>query len=249
MIDHSRVADAMEAADDLQRQRIQLLADTFEKTLNAYRKSPTTANLQAWKAAERELDDVLDLVEDGAEDAGGGEGRKKPPAAFSSLAKVLRHLQRSGWKIAESTLYKHKKDGLLRPEKTGRYRLEAVEKYAETYLQRIDGGNPAEDKALDRKREADTRKAEAQAKHWELKTKIEAGLYVPREAHETELARRLKVFRSDLLTFNRSKAPRIIELVGGDPEKAPELIEFLNEAVLDALDRYVRNPDPDKLKG
>ena len=74
---------------------------------------------------------------------------------------------------------------------------------------------------IDRK-EADRRKAIAQAHNWELKTKILEDRYVEREWSEMQLAARAMVLKSDMENFFRSRAPEIIAKCDGKQEFAPD---------------------------
>ena len=79
---------------------------------------------------------------------------------------------------------------------------------------------------VDRK-EADRRKALAQARHWEVKTKILEDLYIDREWAEMQLAARAMVLKSDMENFFRSRAPEIIAKCDGKQEFAPDVIEYI----------------------
>jgi hypothetical protein len=61
---------------------------------------------------------------------------------------------------------------------------------------------------------------------------------VHRSQWDRELAARAKVFRSDMENFIRAQAAEIIRIVEGDPEKAPELIDFYLEHLEAWLNRY-----------
>ena len=63
---------------------------------------------------------------------------------------------------------------------------------------------------------------------------------IPRERLELEMVARAHVLRSDLQNLARAKAAEIVQLVGGDPKKAPLLIQWLNRQFEDFLDRYTR---------
>ncbi|XPS85605.1 uncharacterized protein Dvar_36230 [Desulfosarcina variabilis str. Montpellier] len=90
---------------------------------------------------------------------------------------------------------------------------------------------------VDRK-EADRRKALAQARHWEVKTKILEDLYIDREWAEMQLAARAMVLKSDMENFFRSRAPEIIAKCDGKQEFAPDVIEYLLTNLESWLGRY-----------
>ena len=90
---------------------------------------------------------------------------------------------------------------------------------------------------VDRK-EADRRKAIAQARHWEVKTKILEDQYVDRDWAEMQLAARAMVLKSDMENFFRSRAPEIIAKCDGKQEFAPDVIEYLLTNLEAWLGRY-----------
>ena len=90
---------------------------------------------------------------------------------------------------------------------------------------------------VDRK-EADRRKAIAQARHWEVKTKILEDQFVDREWAEMQLAARAMVLKSDMENFFRSRAPEIIAKCDGKQEFAPDMIEYLLTNLEAWLGRY-----------
>ncbi len=157
---------------------------------------------------------------------------------LKNIPAVIAYLDEQGWKISKSAAYKHKTEGKLRPGKDGEFTIAAVEKYADRWLQRKDGSTADNDELQKERAQAELEKIRAQALHWDTKTKIELGQYVPKEGWERELAARASVFRSDMENFIRSEAAAIIRLVGGDQDKAPDLIDYYLRQVESWLDRY-----------
>lgn len=243
MIKKETIQTALDIATPEQQLKISLLNQAMVENMEAYKAKFSTANLKAWKAAEKELEDFVDQVLADQDD--GGSACETIP----NINKVWTYLRRNGWKVGKtpSTLYNHIKQHRLKPDQSGKFPVPDVMDYARRYLKRLDGFSEGEEKDLRAKREAETRKARAQAAHWELKTKIDAGLYVPRDLFERELAARARIIKSDLLSFCRSTAPGIIALVHGDENLTPDLIDYMTEQVLICLDRYSRDTDPDKL--
>lgn len=219
--------------------KLRVLNQAVADTLKAYRANYSTANLKAWKAAEKELDDFVEQLQADIEDTAAGD------ESFATIAEVLRHLDREGWKVSQTTIYKHKKRGLIRPNERGRYLRSVVDAYAARHLQRLDGA-PTGAGAEDEKRAAEIRKTLAQAEHWEIKAAVARGAYIPREQHEEDLAARAAVLRSDLLDLCRSRAPDVVNIVDGDPEKTTDLSEFMVDMVLTFLDRYAKQAEADQ---
>ena len=143
--------------------------------------------------------------------AGSGFGQNQNAPTLPNLLAVVAYLTGRGWKIRKSAAYKHRHEGRLRPQSSGAYRIADVEKYAQTFLRRLDGGakDPLEEFQKE-KQAAETEKIKAQARHWSMKASILEGRYVEKGLFERELARRAAVFKNDLENFCRSqgRAPR-----------------------------------------
>jgi hypothetical protein len=82
-----------------------------------------------------------------------------------------------------------------------------------------------------------------QADLLEIKKQIAEGNYVPKDTFERELSYRAMVFKMDGDSFCRSEAGAIIELVGGDKDKIPDLQEFLLEKFHKWLSRYAADKE------
>jgi hypothetical protein len=170
----------------------------------------------------------------------------KKYTTFSNILEVVKFLKKDGWKIKKSSVYLHAKQKKFHPQKDGLYHMKDVEKYARSYLKKNDpaslsaiNNNP--EAIMKRRSEAEARKIEAQAEHWELKSKIESGNYVPKETFERALAQRAMLFKSDLEAFARGQAPEIIQFVNGDNDKIPDLIEYMLDQFEQFLGRYAED--------
>jgi hypothetical protein len=170
------------------------------------------------------------------------------PEHFENVLQVVAYLKENGHRVSKSSVYNHVKVGRLAKGKDGYFGLAAVKKYAAALQAGSDIG--IHDQAtLSEKQDADTRKAAAQAKHWEIKTKILQGKYVEREWAERQLAARAMVIKSDMENFFRSRAPEIIAKSDGKGEFAPDVIEYLLQNMETMLGRYAEpiefqtNPD------
>jgi len=158
---------------------------------------------------------------------------------FPNILAVVEYLKAGGWKIAKSMAYQHRNDGKIRPQEDGLFHIKDVVKYAKTFLRRLDGAKmDALDTIQQEKLRGEVDKLQAQAEHWQIRTKALAGAYVDKEAFERELAKRAAIFRNDMETFCRSQAADIIAASGGDPAKAPDLIQYLLERTEEFFARY-----------
>lgn len=160
---------------------------------------------------------------------------------FPNLMRVLDYLRAEGWKIGKSQLYQHRKEGRIRAEADGTYTRRAVDRYAKLFLKRTDGRDRRQDELEELQRaklRAEKEKTEAQARHWELRTRIERGYYVRRADVEQALAARAVLLRAGYEDFVRGEADRIVAVCEGSPERVPDLIAFLLDAGEEWFDRY-----------
>jgi len=153
---------------------------------------------------------------------------------------ITAYLKEAGYKVSQSTVYKHRDEGRIPMQKDGAYLVKDVDRYASMHLKRLDGEAFNEDmEAVQRKKlTAEARKADAQADHWELKTLVDSGQYIDRGLFNGDLAARAAIFRNDLATFFRTNAGEMIRLVKGEAEMGPDLIDFWLERLEAAIGRY-----------
>ena len=163
---------------------------------------------------------------------------------LTNLLAVVKHVTAAGWRLKKSTAYKHHEEGKLRPEKDGTYAVSKVDKYAATFLKKLDGTTNDElDQFQAERAQAETEKTKAQSENWELRNKILKGLYVEKGEFERALAQRAATFRVDMEAFIRSGAGGIIKLVGGKADKTPDLIEYMLGEAAGWLNRYAEERD------
>lgn len=158
---------------------------------------------------------------------------------FKNLKQVAIYLRGMGYKISKTQIYEHGKARKIKPRNDGKYYLIDVEQYAKEFL-KSEKAKPLNETQR-RRNEAEAAKLEAQAKHWQIKTKVMEGSFVPREAFEQALAQRALILKNDLQNFARAQAPEICHIVNGDSKLIPELMEFLLDKFADFLNRYAED--------
>jgi hypothetical protein len=236
-MDQDKFTKLLEVSDSQTQLKLRVLHNAIIQCMRDYQTDRSRAKLNDWKAAEKALEEFIDSLwkQHFQEDE---EKPEEQPETLPNLLAVVDYLGKQGWSIKKSAVYKHQKEGKIRPGKDGRFRIQDVDAYAEKYLQRLDGSDPVLDSLQEKKLKADTQKAEAQARHWRLKTKIAEGLYIQRDEYERDLAARAAVFKLDIENFIRSQASEIIHIVEGDESKTGDLIEFMLDRAEGWLDRY-----------
>jgi len=167
------------------------------------------------------------------------ENAQPTDGSLQNVLAVVDYLSAQGWKVKKSAVYNHRKEGKLRLQPDGSFRIADVERYAAAYLRRKDGSESGKlDKLQQEKLIAEIDKTKAQARHWTMKAETFSGAYVPKELFEAELARRAAIFRNDLETFARAETGGIVSLAAGDAGKIPDVIDWILGRVEAFLARY-----------
>jgi hypothetical protein len=177
--------------------------------------------------------------------------QKKKPAAtpapaptLSNILTVVDYLTKAGWRLKKSTAYKHHEEGKLRPGKDGTYAIAKVDKYAATFLKKLDGTTNDElDRFQANRAQAEMEKTKNQSEHWALRNKMLKGTLVEKGEFERALAQRAATLKVDMEAFIRSGAGGIIKLVGGKADKTPDLIEYMLDEAAGWLNRYAEERD------
>lgn len=230
-MDEAKLKKILAAADDADQVKLKVLYNAVIKGVNEYNKNSAQVKLKNWKSAEKELDLYIDKLWAKYIDQ---------ERTFQNMLAVIDYLKINNWKIAKSRAYEHQKEGKIKPQANGTFRLSDVEKYAAVHLKRSNGRSAVSEleKYQEEKARVELEREKAKLEQIQYKNKLAAGAYVPREAFEQELAKRAAVFKSDVENFILGGAEKTIALVDGDPAKAPILIEYQRAAAADWLNRY-----------
>ncbi|MDY6974382.1 MAG: hypothetical protein SV775_19015 [Thermodesulfobacteriota bacterium] len=158
---------------------------------------------------------------------------------FKTLIEVAEYLKAEGWKVSQSTVYKHQTEGRIRPNSEGIYTLKAVQKYARTHLTQQETALKVDDEQLQRKKLlAEVAWKTEQAKREQIKRMAEEGLFILREDLDREMAARASVLEAGLNFLIQSKANEWVALVNGDEKKAGDLVRDITTGLNDALNEF-----------
>lgn len=230
MTTEEKVRKLITIVDQQDKIKLTILNNAVIKCIKDYQTESSSARLTDWQRAESALEACVTEL---------WSKHYTDDASLPNALAVVDHLSAKGWKVKKSSIYNHRKEGKLRPQPDGSFKLADVDRYAETYLRRKDGGQSDKlDKLQQQRLDAEIRKTRAQADHWEMKAKSFSGAYVPKDLFEKEMAKRLAVFRNDLETFASSEAGEIATAVAGDPGRIPDLIAHLMDRFEVFLARY-----------
>lgn len=191
---------------------------------------PTTKNRRAYRQAESALEEFQRAqLEDSGE------------AVYRNIPEMVAALDADGWKVSDSTAYEHREQGKLRMNEGGAITESQALDYARLHLRRKDGtpGHQTRNLQEEKASEEILRIREDRLMR-ELKRKEATGAVIPRNQVEIELSERAINLRTYQDAIARSSSGRIIKIVDGDPQKAPELIAFMLGMFRKAMDNYSR---------
>lgn len=153
---------------------------------------------------------------------------------FKNLLEVSTYLDREGWKLSRSTLYKHSKEGRLKPDHEGGYSLKAVRKYAASFLMRKSDRQKMADEELQRKKtKAEIQLRQEQARLAQFKRMIEEGKYIEKDQLYLELASRAAVLDTGIKAVVQVRAEEWVAACTGDHGK---IAEFTRSVLADMED-------------
>lgn len=212
-------------ADALLLQEEEILAAAVSSCLEDVRKKATKANLQALESAKKALEDF--------------RARKSasPEAArLKNIREVHAYLVAEGWKISERKAYDDKQ--MIRRQTDGSYLIGDADDYAARYLKKLDGSDESENGLATEKLRKEIEILDEKQKHLRRRNEVDAGKWLLRSRVEQMLAERASFLSADMETFIHNFAPKLVEMVGGNPEKLPEMVAFSLGEKEKWLDRY-----------
>ncbi len=169
--------------------------------------------------------------------------RKLQPdtARLDTLADALAYLKNEGWRSTRTSLYRHQKEGKIRPRSDGTYLQSDVDKYARTWLKQSSTGQRINERIEDLQR----KKLEMELKNLDISIERnkfnfdkEQGRYLPREQMEIELATRAGILDAGLKHWIQSRAAEWIRTVNGDMKRIADLINLLNRDLDEHINTY-----------
>jgi len=205
------------------------LASAHRRALAAVKKRASVENIKAVEAAERALSDYR---------ARRAAAAGAPERRFKTLKEVLSYLKDEGWKVEKSKLYADKNK--IDRQKDGSYLAADVDRYAKLCLSRLDGSDETPVDAAEKlKWEIEFNKQ--RAKKLELENEVEKGRWLLRSEVSQMFAARAALLKDAVgPAFIHPRVADVIELVGGDQAKAPELIAWWLREVEKHMDQYSR---------
>ncbi len=220
----------LEAANTTEKNELTIFHNAVIKTLKGYQESPTKTNQTNLEAARKIfLQRKKELANKYFPDRDTG--------AFSNLFSVVEHLDRAGFKISKSKIYRDKDKNKIRINQDGTVSETEVRAYAATLDRKEADINDLNDiHAVKTAKEVERIEEQIARLKWERKKSM--GKYILRSDFEAELAARAAVLESGFRHCFNLKVRDWIAIVNGKAEKAADFLENLNKALNEQLNSY-----------
>lgn len=167
--------------------------------------------------------------------------KKQTGITFKNCSEVYRWLKGKGYRVSKASAYQAFNDGKLRMNREGNVSVKSVQEYAKSLKQQATGKTDEQtefDEKVPSKDALQRLHLSEKVKKEQFDRKVREKEYILRNQVELELASRGATFQNDLEHFAYSEPGNIIEMVGGDHQKAPDLSRYLLEAFHAILNRY-----------
>lgn len=156
---------------------------------------------------------------------------------FPSLRKAAEALYNAGYEVSRSKLSRDKKNGLIDFNADGSVDQKEVEKYSRLLKKRKAAMGDNHEKAAV-KLDEEIHNLRIRNGKLLLEFEKEQGKYIERDLVAAEMAGKAAILEVGLKHAISSKLQVIIHMVAGNPEKSPELLQWLNALVDEELSRY-----------
>lgn len=164
---------------------------------------------------------------------------------LKTLKDVCRFLENEGFAATNSTVHRHFRRGLF-GKIDGKFDADAVRRYAEQNLKRQKTGKTV---AIERAEEDEEKRryerelVKEKALRERLKRKREQGRLIDRDLLEIELASRAGVLESLLKSEFSKRVRDLVDMTGGRPESARDMLLEVSAIIDSALNTYARTDD------
>ena len=169
---------------------------------------------------------------------------------FKSKAAVLRYLEEGGWDISKTQFYDHCRDGLLLPlrsgENKGKYKKSTIKKYADLHVRKLETGlkeTSRQERMRDEKLELSLERERIGKERDQFELDKKRGQFIPREEFEAAIVARAVAFMAHLNHTIQTEAPKWIDLVAGDQERAADLVDAVSKSVEQRMGDFAANAE------
>ena len=223
----------LEVADESEAIELKIFQDAVIKNLKTFQESPTKANKNNIDAAR----DSLEKKKKELQTKYFSKDNTDASENFPSILAAMAHLDRAGFRISKSKMYRDRDKGMIRVNPDGTVPETEVRAYAATLTKKVaDIGDLNDVHAIKTAKEVE--RLEEQIAKLKFEREKDQGKYIPRSEFEAELAARAAVFESGFRHAFNSKSRTWIALVNGRQEKTAEFLHALNKSLDELLTSY-----------
>ncbi|EMS79185.1 hypothetical protein [Desulfotignum phosphitoxidans] len=223
--------DLLAAATKAESVELRVFKAAITKTLKAYQESPTKANQQNYEAAREAYAEKKQALE---------EKYFRGPAgqAFPSLLDACEHLKKVGYRISKSKIYRDRDKNFFKVNPDGSVPEAELRAYAAEHLPKSRASLNDLDDIHAVKTAREVERLEKQNEKLQFEMDRERGKYLPRRDFEAELAARAVILETSLKHLFNTRVGEWIALVGGHPNKSPDLLQVLHNSLEEELSNY-----------
>ena len=213
--------------DALMTQEENVLSAAVARTMQAYNQNSIVSNLKDYQAAKTALEEFRKKK----------HAEQNPEEAVFTVPEAVEYLKGQGFKIEKSKLYEEKNIvGYTTIDNAVTFLKKDLDKYAKKFLNLL---AESDSNNADAKMKWDAKIAEQKFSDMEFEAKIKQGMYILKSDVEQQLAARAAFLKDNLgQSFIHSRASKIAELLKGDTDRIPELIEFWLKQLEKVFDYY-----------
>ncbi len=223
-MDKSRVEHLLGLVAPEEKTAIGTLYNATVSTLKAYQEANSASRLRDWQAADAALEQMVIELE--AKYCG-------KPNAFANVKEALEFLKAQGYKIAKSKMYADAQRGILAvQEDRGVLESDVLAYAVRAGLEKTpDKSTKVDDRIFADKASAELDLLRAREAKLRFEHEREMGLYILASDARAEWAMKLGALEAQIKNTLAVNKEEYIEIVGGDPKKAPEFQERAFEDV------------------
>lgn len=221
------MTDAAEKINEVLAREEEILSMAFAKSLAEVHKDPKAQNIRDYEASKAAFDEFKKKKQQ----------QKNPEEACFAVPGAVEYLKSEGYKIEERKLYYDKAIvGYTTINNAVTFTKKDLDKYAKKFLNPL---SESDSNNADAKMKWDARIAEQKFKDMEFEAKIKQGMYILKSDVEQMLAARAAFLKDNLgQGFIHARASKIAEIIQGNTEHIPELIDFWLKQIEEIFDYY-----------
>lgn len=207
----------------------------YAGNITKYRNDGSAANGKSLESSRIQLDKLIARISAPAPEP---DDEDKP---LRNIAAVLEYLRANDWQVSQSHLYRDQKNGKIAPRRDGSFALRDVDKFARTWLKQKSTGKKVAEKAEEqqaKKLALEISILEQNDKKLKFFNDREAGLYIPKEFMEIELAGRAGILDAGLKHMVQSRIAEWIRAVNGEMKKLTDLLNLVNSDIDEHINSY-----------